>query len=46
VTDGNNTANISLSGEYASADFHLATDQTSHVLVQLEQHAQHLAATA
>jgi hypothetical protein len=44
VTDGSNTANISLSGQYASADFHIAADQTNHVLVQLEQHAQHLAA--
>jgi hypothetical protein len=46
VTDGNNTANIALSGEYSAADFHIAPDQTSHVLVQLEQHAQHLAAAA
>jgi hypothetical protein len=44
VTDGSNTANISLNGQYASADFHIAADQTNHVLVQLEQHAQHLAA--
>jgi hypothetical protein len=35
-----------LTGQYASADFHLAADQTNHVLVQLEQHAQHLAAAA
>ena len=46
VTDGSNTANIALTGEYASADFHFAADQTNHVLVQLEQHAQHLAAVA
>jgi hypothetical protein len=46
VTDGSNTANISLSGDYASADFHIAPDQTSHVLVQLEQHAQQLTAAA
>ncbi len=44
VTGGNNTANIALSGQYASADFHIAADQTNHALVQLEQHAQALAA--
>ena len=46
VTDGSNTANIALNGEYSAADFHIAPDQTSHVLVQLEQHAQQLAAAA
>jgi hypothetical protein len=46
VTDGSNTSNISLNGEYASADFHIAADQTNHVLVQLEQHAHQLSAAA
>ena len=46
VTDGSNTANISLNGQYSSADFHFAADQTNHVLVQLEQHAHQLTAAA
>jgi hypothetical protein len=46
VIDGRNGANIALTGEYAQADFHLAADQTNHVLIQLEQHAPHLAAVA
>ena len=46
VNDGSHTANIALSGQYAAADFHLSSDSTNHVLIQMEHQAHQVAAAA
>ncbi|WP_441229190.1 T1SS-143 repeat domain-containing protein [Tardiphaga sp. 215_C5_N2_1] len=42
VTDGAHTANIAFAGQYSTADFHLSSDASNHVLVQLESQARQL----
>jgi hypothetical protein len=46
VNDGSHTANIAFAGQYATADFHVATDSGNHALIQIEQHAHQVAAAA
>ncbi|WP_207105018.1 VCBS domain-containing protein [Tardiphaga sp. P9-11] len=42
VTDGTHTANIAFAGQYSTADFHVSSDVSNHVLVQLESQARQL----
>ena len=46
VNDGSHTANIAFTGQYATADFLVASDSTNHALIQIEQHAHQVAAAA
>ncbi len=49
VTDGAHTANISFSGQYATADFHVAADgsgSVNHSLIQMEHQVAQLTAAA
>ena len=46
VNDGAHTANIAFSGQYAAADFLVASDSANHALVQIEQHTHQMAAAA
>jgi hypothetical protein len=46
VNDGAHTANIAFSGQYATADFLVASDPANHALIQIEQHAHQMAAAA
>jgi T1SS-143 domain-containing protein len=46
VNDGSHTANIAFNGQYATSDFHVATDSGNHALIQIEQHAHQVAAAA
>jgi hypothetical protein len=46
VSDGAHTANISLAGQYAASDFHIASDSGNHALVQIEHQAHQMAAAA
>jgi hypothetical protein len=46
VTDGTNTANIAMAGQYSTSDFHVDSSVTNQVLIHMEHQAQALAATA